>query len=96
MEEKNCKIDNDKKYTLNEIVDGNFIKGISGYRAVYHLATVLTEDKDGKGHRSISNKTTKTSLKAQAVKNPWGKVIKRLLIKGSEINKFLELTGLKK
>jgi len=92
-------IDPNKEYSIQEVVDNQFIPHIKGYSGLYNLVTVkvLDESKkwaDGtikeKYVRALVPETTLTALKPVDSKAGWRKISGKITIQGLEILKFLK------
>lgn len=89
-------INPNKKYSLNEIVDLKLIPSVdsidSSYGRVYNLVTHFSTD--GKKTRILNDATTQRTIKAEHQGTPWGKNYGKILVKGSELIKFLQINKL--
>ncbi len=89
-----AKIEKDRKYFLQEIVDLNLVKGIDRYAIIYNLVTHF--EKGIKGDERILNEvTTKLKIKADDKGHPWNKIAGKIFVEGKELIKFKELNKVK-
>lgn len=89
-------IDPNREYSINEIVRLQLIPGVKGYAKVYNLIT-RKEQKDissTKISHTPVEETTRTSIKAEALKVPGNVISSKYFIRGAEIIKFLQLNNL--
>ncbi|MCK4686561.1 MAG: hypothetical protein KAT66_00365 [Candidatus Lokiarchaeota archaeon] len=88
------KIEKDRKYFLQEIVDLKLIEGIDRYAIIYNLVTHF--EKGLKGEERILNElTTKLKIKADDSGHPWNKIAGKIFVEGKELIKFKTLNKIK-
>jgi len=86
-------IDPSKEYSLQDVVDHQFIPGVKGYAKAYDLVTTK-ELEDEKFVRCLVKETTRAHLKPIDSKRGWNKISCKIKIEGKEIVKFLQLNDL--
>lgn len=91
-----AKIDPKKEYSIQEVLDEKLIPGVTGHTAMYNLLTVKVPSDKGKLKRKRlpATETTKTTIKADESHKPWNKISNKIMVKGSEIIKFLKIHNL--
>lgn len=89
---ENITINPTKKYSMNEIVEQKFIPGGDTYGRIYNLVTHLSTD--GKDERILNTKTTERSVKAEHLGTVWGKNAGKIIVRGKEIIRFLQINKL--
>ena len=89
------KIQADKRYSLDEIIDLELIPGVTGYAGIYNLVKVKVPKPDGTVGRVNSPNTTKDSIKPIETKlRPGAKISGKLHVLGREIEKYLRIHNL--
>lgn len=88
------KIDPNKEYFIQEILDKKFIPGIAGYTGLYNLLTIKDFNGEGKNKRFLAEETTERNIKAINSGQPWNKIAGKIKVKGEEIIKFLKIHNL--
>lgn len=88
------KIDPTRSYTIQEIVDNEFIPIVKKYSGIYSLLTnVIKSESTPKRKFELVKETTKYKIKAVDSKVPWS-VNSSIRVEGSDIIKFLQLNNL--
>jgi len=88
------KIDPNKEYSIEEVVEQGLIPGITGHTGLYNLLTHKVESGDGKKSRVHNKETTETTIKPVNTTKPWNKISGKIKVEGREIIKFLKVHNL--
>lgn len=91
-----AQIDPAREYTIQEVADSGFIPHVETYSKVYNLITVGVPDEENQLKKTRVPATETSTDKIKAINpKPWGKISGKLLVKGEEIIKFLDIHNLR-
>jgi len=97
MENKALTINPAKLYSIQEIVEAEYIPFVRGYAKMYNLVTQKQPDSKGENktkytrEKSLATATSRTSIAAKQIGDPSSKINGKIVVEGIELIKFLKI-----